>query len=131
MKNVLVIGGSGFIGTNIVNELLDKGYRVSILDLPNSDRPRLDIKTYYGSLEEIDLIKKIKKEIGKVLLVFPSHSVKDLDVEYNYSWFNSKILAEKSKYDTLLVCLYHLDAQNEKVVSNYQELGCTIVCAGH
>ena len=76
-------------------------------------------------------IKKIKKEIGKVLLVFPSHSVKDLDVEYNYSWFNSKILAEKSKYDTLLVCLYHLDAQNEKVVSNYQELGCTIVCAGH
>lgn len=49
MKNVLVIGGNGFIGSNIVNELLNNGYRVSILDLPNSDRPRLNIKTYYGS----------------------------------------------------------------------------------
>ncbi len=62
MKNVLVIGGSGFIGSNIVDKLLDNGYRVSILDLPNSDKPRLNIKTYYGRLEEIDLIKKIINE---------------------------------------------------------------------
>jgi len=81
-------------------------------------------------LDDIE-INKIKSEIGRILLVFPSHSVKDLDVEYNYKMFNNKILEEKVNYDTVLVCLYHLDAQNEKVVSNYQELGCTIVCAGH
>ena len=81
-------------------------------------------------LDDIE-INKIKSEIGRILLVFPSHSVKDLDVEYNYKMFNNKILEEKVNYDTVLVCLYHLDAQNEKIVSNYQELGCTIVCAGH
>jgi hypothetical protein len=81
-------------------------------------------------LDDIE-INKIKSEIGRILLVFPSHSVKDLDVEYNYTMFNNKILEEKVNYDTVLVCLFHLDAQNEKVVSNYQELGCTIVCAGH
>ena len=64
-------------------------------------------------------------------MVFPSHSVKGLEVEYNYSWFNNKILEEKSKYDSILVCLYHLDAQNKKIVSNYKDLGGTIVCAGH
>lgn len=86
---------------------------------------------YAKSLLGVAEINKIKSKIGKVLLVFPSHSVKDLDVEYNYSVFNHRILEEKVNYDTVLVCLYHLDAQNDKVVSNYQKLGCTIVCAGH
>ena len=86
---------------------------------------------YAKSLLNDTEINKIKREIGRVLLVFPSHSVKDLEVEYNYTMFNNKILEEKVNYDTVLVCLYHLDAQNEKIVSNYQELGCTIVCAGH
>lgn len=86
---------------------------------------------YAKSLLNDTEINKIKSEIGRVLLVFPSHSVKDLEVEYNYSVFNNKILEEKVNYDTVLVCLYYLDAQNQKVVSNYQELGCTIVCAGH
>lgn len=86
---------------------------------------------YAKSLLNDTEINKIKSKIGRVLLVFPSHSVKDLEVEYNYSVFNNKILEEKVNYDTVLVCLYYLDAQNQKVVSNYQELGCTIVCAGH
>ena len=86
---------------------------------------------YAKSLLNDTEIDRIKREIGTVLLVFPTHSIKDLEVEYNYSVFNNIILEEKVNYDTVLVCLFHLDAQNEKVVSNYQEMGCTIVCAGH
>lgn len=64
MENVLVIGGTGFIGSNIVEKLLNKGYNVSILELPNSDKSRTDIKIHYGRLEQFDFIKKIINEDG-------------------------------------------------------------------
>ena len=32
MKNVLVTGGAGFIGSNVALRLLDKGYNVTVLD---------------------------------------------------------------------------------------------------
>jgi len=32
MKNILITGGAGFIGSNLTNKLVQKGYRVTILD---------------------------------------------------------------------------------------------------
>ena len=32
MKSVLLTGGAGYIGSNVANFLLDKGYKVSIID---------------------------------------------------------------------------------------------------
>jgi nucleoside-diphosphate-sugar epimerase len=40
-KRVLVTGGCGFIGTNLVFELVRRGAEVSVLDLPSADWPRL------------------------------------------------------------------------------------------
>lgn len=36
--SILVTGGAGFIGTNLVNELKDRGHEVIALDLYNTDR---------------------------------------------------------------------------------------------
>lgn len=48
-KRILVTGGAGFIGTNLVNELKSRGYDVTALDLYNTDREdyiRADVRNY-------------------------------------------------------------------------------------
>jgi len=48
-KKVLVTGGAGFIGTNLVNELRKRGHQVIALDLYNTDREdyiRADVRNY-------------------------------------------------------------------------------------
>ena len=48
-KSILVTGGAGFIGTNLVNELKSRGHEVTALDLYNTDREdyiRADVRNY-------------------------------------------------------------------------------------
>jgi len=48
-KQILVTGGAGFIGTNLVNELNKRGYEVASLDLYNTDRDnyiRADVRNF-------------------------------------------------------------------------------------
>jgi dTDP-glucose 4,6-dehydratase len=47
-SNILVTGGAGFIGTNLVNELRKRGHNVTALDLFNTDRDnyvRADVRS--------------------------------------------------------------------------------------
>ncbi|MGV0802540.1 NAD-dependent epimerase/dehydratase family protein, partial [Mycolicibacterium elephantis] len=46
LGRVLVTGGSGFVGANLVTELLDRGYRVRSFDRapsPVAAHPRLEV----------------------------------------------------------------------------------------
>jgi nucleoside-diphosphate-sugar epimerase len=48
-ERILVTGGAGFIGTNLVNELRKRGHEVIALDLYNTDREgylRTDVRNY-------------------------------------------------------------------------------------
>jgi len=48
-KNILVTGGAGFIGTNLVKELKKRCHKVTSLDLFNTDREnyvRVDVRNY-------------------------------------------------------------------------------------
>ena len=60
MKKILVTGGSGFIGRHVVNSLLKKKYKVTLLDLV--DPKRKDVRFVKGSILNKKLIKSLLKE---------------------------------------------------------------------
>ncbi|MBS3138981.1 NAD-dependent epimerase/dehydratase family protein [Candidatus Woesearchaeota archaeon] len=56
MTKVLVTGGSGFIGREIVQTLLKKGFEVNVLDIFNVDVP--GITFFQGSVLDQEIISK-------------------------------------------------------------------------
>jgi UDP-glucose 4-epimerase len=74
MKKILVTGGSGFIGKHVVNSLVKRNYKVTILDLINPKRK--DIKFVKGSILNKKLIKSLLK---KNKLVFHLAALSDIN----------------------------------------------------
>jgi nucleoside-diphosphate-sugar epimerase len=72
MKNILVTGGSGFLGSNISNYLVKEGYNVTVLD--NNSRGNLKriennkrIKFIKGDIRKKKDIKKSLKKIDTIV----------------------------------------------------------------
>ena len=61
-KNVLVTGGSGFIGSHVVDSLVKNKYKVTILDINNPKRK--DVKFIKGSILDKSKIKSALKNIN-------------------------------------------------------------------
>jgi len=63
LKSVLVTGGAGFIGANLVRMLLDRGYRVTVLDnLSTGRREYLDglpIEFIQGDILDVELVNRV------------------------------------------------------------------------
>lgn len=65
MKNILVTGGAGYIGSHAVVELLDSGYNVIVLDnLENGYIELVDkrVKFYQGDIRDINSFENIFEE---------------------------------------------------------------------
>lgn len=77
-----------------------------------------------------DEFYRIKQELGKILLVIPSHSIKGVNVSYDLNNFKKRIDEIKNEFDTVIVCLYWIDALNKNFVKYYSDLGYKIVSAG-
>lgn len=67
MRDVLITGGAGKIGFNLVRKLLDTNYSVTILDLesPESLKKMLEVKDHvkfvYGDVEDANLVRDLVK----------------------------------------------------------------------
>lgn len=85
---------------------------------------------YAENLYEEYQINQMKKKLGKVLLVFPTHSTDKIDIQINEKNFLNKIEKIKKEYDTVLICLYYMDILRKKN-KIYENLGYKVITAGH
>ena len=58
-NKILVSGGFGFIGTNLINHLLKKGFEIGVIDFVNNNKFKNITK--YKKLSWIKMIKECKK----------------------------------------------------------------------
>lgn len=84
---------------------------------------------YVNNFKTKKRLVKLKNELGKVLLVFPSHSFIGAYTEYNINDFIQEIESMSKDYDTVLISLYYLD-----IIRGYDKIyiqrGYKIVCSG-
>lgn len=59
MKNILITGGGGYIGTNLTKELLDEGYNVTVIDT-------FWFGNYLKKHKKLKIIKKDIRNISKI-----------------------------------------------------------------
>ena len=86
MKNtkplVLVTGGSGFLGINLIRYLLKKNYRIRNLDIAPFDYPELDkIDSILGDIRDQKAVKKAYQDVDYIVhcaAALPLYSEKDI-----------------------------------------------------
>ena len=61
MKNILLIGGSGFLGSHVSDELSNRGYNVTIFDIQESNYKNEKQKMIIGDILDIKQVSKVVK----------------------------------------------------------------------
>jgi len=67
-KNVLVTGGAGFIGSHLVDHLLDDGHNVTVLD--NYTTGRKENLDHLDGHDQLELVEADIREFDKILPYF-------------------------------------------------------------
>lgn len=109
--------------------------RVDSFKLHGLNKPIIAIGPYIHYAESLltgEELTKLKKDLGKVLLIMPVHASKDVAVDYNRLVLLDFIETIRHEYDTIIVCLHFRDLLNNPAcVKEYEEKGYKIVCAGN
>ncbi|MCK4825337.1 SDR family NAD(P)-dependent oxidoreductase, partial [bacterium] len=79
MSNILVTGGSGFIGSNLVKGLLKSGHKVRVFD--NNFRGKMENLESFK--EQIDFIEGDIRNIDQIKL-----SLEGIDTVYHLAYIN-------------------------------------------
>jgi len=109
MQKVLVTGGSGFFGIHLVKELLNKGYRIKVLDTEDPKCLKVEEKIEFikGDIRDKKIVKEACKSID-----FVFHNAAVLPV----SRFNKKIFWEVNVNGTRNVLKASLYNKVKKVI---------------
>ncbi len=108
--------------------------RVNILQKALPEKQAIAVGPYIHYAENLlnaKAFKALKKRLGKVLLVFPFHSMKGVQAGFEEDKLIQEIGRIAKDYDSVLISLYFLDAQVEGRARAYLEAGFKVVTAGH
>lgn len=75
-------------------------------------------------------LQSIKQKYGKILLVYPSHSINAIQAEYDEQSLIAEIGSHAKDFDSVFVCLYWKDILNEGRLQKYLDSGYAVVCNG-
>ena len=103
LKNVLVIGGSGFMGSHTADVLSENGNIVSILDKVSSPWLRSDQTMIVGDTMDSDILES---------------SMKDVDCVYYFAGIADIAEAKSNPYNTIEINIMGLTKALESAVKN-------------
>ena len=84
---------------------------------------------YVDNFKSQRRLRKLKKKLGKVLLVLPSHSTLGHKIEYDENEFLHEVEEVSKDYDTVLVSLFWADIRYGRD-QMYLKKGYKVVCSG-
>ena len=67
IKNILVTGGSGKIGRSVIPELIDAGYRLRAMQLPDEPVEVNGVETITGTLSDEKLVEKAIEDMDAII----------------------------------------------------------------
>lgn len=77
-------------------------------------------------------LKKIKEKYGKILLVFPVHSMEGATAQYSVQDFIEKIVEMQNQFDSVFICVYWKDLETyPEFIDLCKQNNFIIVCNGH
>lgn len=98
-KKILVTGGSGFIGSHVVNSLIKENYKVTVLDLIKPKRD--DVKFIKGSILDKNLLRKVLKNnkiVFHLAAVSNVNQIKDIPIKtISINILGTALLLEESR----------------------------------
>ncbi|MCX7725931.1 MAG: NAD(P)-dependent oxidoreductase [Chitinispirillaceae bacterium] len=82
IKSILITGGSGFLGINLVRYLLKKDYKISVLDINSFEYPEKEkIKFTKGDIRDLETVKKTTENVDAIVhcaAALPLYKVSDI-----------------------------------------------------
>ena len=130
MDRILVIGGNGFIGANLVNELVGAGHKIVVFgpEVKNSNiKPSDSVDFVYGSLNESLRIKQIfqsytiSQVIHLVSTMIPSSKSVDYCNEINNVILPTQVLLDEMRLNNVHKIVFI--SSGGTVYGSYKESG--------
>lgn len=114
MRDVLITGGAGKIGFNLVKKLLDTNYSVTILDLESKDslkklfKIKNKVKFVYGDIEDANLVRDLVKKNDIVIDyagIMPPLANLNEDIAHSTNYLGTKNIVDAIN-ETNPDCIY-------------------------
>ena len=102
MKNILIIGGSGYIGGITTDLLTQKGYNVTVYDnLLYEDRFLKNVPFIFGDIRDTEYLISIHKKFDTIIwlaaIVGDGACAQDPELTYEINYYSLKRFLDKTK----------------------------------